>query len=56
MLRKTLPLSLILLLLFIAGSCSKPTKQEIVFADASTVWWTAPTIIAKTHELGPGQK
>jgi ABC-type nitrate/sulfonate/bicarbonate transport system substrate-binding protein len=49
--RKILPSSLILFLLFITGSCSKPTNPEIIFADASTVWWTAPTIIAKTHKL-----
>lgn len=26
-------------------------EDELTFADASTVWWTAPTIIAKTENL-----
>jgi len=26
-------------------------RDNLLFADAGTVWWTAPTIIARTHDL-----
>lgn len=38
-------------LAFLLHGCSNTSKDSILFADASTVWWTAPTIIARTHDL-----
>ena len=37
--------------IFLLQGCSDTAKNIILFADASTVWWTAPTIIARTHDL-----
>ena len=37
-------------ILIIAGSCSQ-FKSELIFADVSTNWWHAPTIIATNNEI-----
>jgi len=32
-------------------SCRKEEKNKLIFAGASSVWWTAPTIVAVDHDL-----
>lgn len=41
--------SFLILMILSCSSCLKNNSTELIFADASDVWWTAPTIIAQTH-------
>jgi ABC-type nitrate/sulfonate/bicarbonate transport system substrate-binding protein len=37
--------------LLLGSSCSRNKEHELTFAAANDVWWTAPTIVAETHQL-----
>lgn len=40
-----------LAILFVLPLSCRPEKPDLVFADASTVWWTGPTILARTQNF-----
>lgn len=50
--KKALGLLVILVLgtaIYYSSSTPEPAEEELIFADASKVWWTAPTIVAKSE-------
>lgn len=49
--RRVAPALLSVMLVLISSTSCGPSRDTLKFADASAVWWTAPTVVALDHNL-----